>query len=154
MVSASLYGPSMQIRKRSSKSVRNQPEREDRGKGFNWTELNKRTIYRGVAREMGIYKGWWGIWGLATWSLYYPQAWKNEGGNSIIRGQWELESWERGHPAGPQMLSGPWGLGRGHCEGRVVMEKILISNLASLFAHLTHFLLVIAVGQTTLEARK
>lgn len=39
-------------------------------------------------------------------------------------------------------------------QGRVVMEKILISNLASLFSHLTHFILVIAVDQTTLEARK
>lgn len=57
MVSASLYDPSMQIRERLSISVRVQPEREDRGKGFNWTELNKRAIYRGVAREMGIYKG-------------------------------------------------------------------------------------------------
>lgn len=152
MVSASLYDPSMQVRKRSSISVRVQPEREDRGKGFNWTVLNKRTIYRGVAREMGIYKGWWGFRGLATWKPLLPQAWKNEGGNSISRGQWELEPWERGHPAWPQVLSDCGGQGGGMVQGRVVMEKV--SNLASLFSHLTHFLLVTAVGQTTLEARK
>lgn len=73
------YDPSMQIRKRSSVSVRVQPEREDRGKGFNWTEWNKRNIYRGVAREMGIYEGWWGIRGLATWKPLLPPGLKEWG---------------------------------------------------------------------------
>lgn len=122
-------------------------------KGFNWTELNKRTVYRGVVQGKGTYKSWWGTQGLATVeAIITPQAWKNTTGNSITRAHWELELARAGAAQQPQPLSEQWGAGReyGAREGGDAENKYPGLSFLSPFSSRT----VILVGQTPLEKRR